>query len=202
MSTAAQLFTTLGISEPHIIINPDRSVSVPDELKAIAVQYDHNIETVTFDCPRYWDEHDLSALSLYINYEGPDRHLGASAVENLKVDETDENTIHFDWTIKRNITIVPGKIEFLVCAQKPNDDGTIEQCWHSRLCKDLEVLEGLECGHGESGDTIIPDNYDLSDVIFCFDSDDDDYIPIPGEGTSASIMATDDGEGNVTIQFI
>ena len=27
-----------------------------------------NIETVTIDCVRYWDEHDLSSFAIYINY--------------------------------------------------------------------------------------------------------------------------------------
>ena len=40
-------------AEPHIVIGEDRFITVPSELKRIAVQYDHNIETVTFDCPRY-----------------------------------------------------------------------------------------------------------------------------------------------------
>ena len=56
------------MSEEHIIIGRDRYITVPEGLKRIAVQYDHNVETVTFDCPRYWDEHDLSTMNIYINY--------------------------------------------------------------------------------------------------------------------------------------
>ena len=57
MSQAEVLLESLptgnsGDLEPHIIIDKKRKVSVPDELKRIAVQHDHNIETVTFDCPR------------------------------------------------------------------------------------------------------------------------------------------------------
>ena len=43
MATAAELFASLNTEEPHIIINSDRSVTIPEELKNIAVQYDHNI---------------------------------------------------------------------------------------------------------------------------------------------------------------
>ena len=45
--------------EPHIVIGNDRFITVPESLKRIAVQYDHNVETVTFDCPRYWDDLDM-----------------------------------------------------------------------------------------------------------------------------------------------
>ena len=50
----------MSISEPHIVIDSHRAITVPEQLKRIAVQFDHNFETVTFDCPRYWDGHDLS----------------------------------------------------------------------------------------------------------------------------------------------
>ena len=43
------LYSTAVGEEGHIIIGSDRTVTVPDELKKIAVQYDHNVETVTFD---------------------------------------------------------------------------------------------------------------------------------------------------------
>lgn len=44
----------------HIIINNDRTVTVPDSIKKIGVQYDHNVNTLTFDCPRYSDEVDYT----------------------------------------------------------------------------------------------------------------------------------------------
>ena len=65
MSRADELLDTLSEDDvsvftvkPHIVINSDRTITVPNSLKRIAVQYDHNIETITFDCPRYWDELD------------------------------------------------------------------------------------------------------------------------------------------------
>lgn len=200
MATATQLFTTLGISEPHIVINSDRSITVPEELEVLAVQYDHNIETVTFDCPRYWDGYDLSELDLRINYECPDKYRGASDCKNITIDEDDENVIHFDWTIMREVTQKPGTIKFIVCAQRVTEELTVENCWHSRLCKQCSVVEGLDCAHGAAdGEIVIPDNYNLSDVLYCFDSDDDDYIPIPG--VDQSISVSDDGNGNVTISI-
>ena len=53
-----------GDKERHIVIGRDRVIVVPDELKRIAVETDHNIETITFDCPRYWDDKDLSLIHI------------------------------------------------------------------------------------------------------------------------------------------
>lgn len=36
---------TTNKTEPHIVVGSDRMITVPDELKNIAVQYDHNVET-------------------------------------------------------------------------------------------------------------------------------------------------------------
>lgn len=83
MSKAEELLNTLSednvmaltaesSTEPHIVIGSDRHIAVPSQLKRIAVQFDHNFETVTFDCPRYWDGHDLSAMDIYIICKVPD----------------------------------------------------------------------------------------------------------------------------------
>ena len=147
MSQAEELLNSLdettGI-EGHIVIGKDRHITVPKDLKRIAVQYDHNIETVTFDCPRYWDDHDMSAMNIYINYMRPDRVRGMFLAKNVTVDETDDTIMHFDWTLSRNATLVQGKLKFLVCVKKVEDaEETIH--WNSELCNELTISEGLEC---------------------------------------------------------
>lgn len=155
MSKAEELLNTLSTTtvstlladsptEPHIVIGDDRFVTVPSELKRIAVQYDHDIETVTFDCPRYWDDHDMSEMRIYINYLRSDAETGCYKAQNITVDSSDENIMHFDWTISRNVTETFGKIIFLVCVKKADDNGNEKNHWNSELCKDCYVSEGLE----------------------------------------------------------
>lgn len=165
MSEATQLLNNLDeinsrLADPsgegHIIIGDDRFITVPDELKRIAVQYDHNIETVTFDCPRFWDDHDMSKMNVYINYLRSDRAPGVYKADNIRVDETDESIMHFDWTISKNVTTTAGNIVFLVCVKKADDEGNEENHWNSELCKDCYVSEGLEIDGGVS-ETIRPD---------------------------------------------
>ena len=130
--------------EEHIVIDENRKVIVPDSLKRIAVQHDHNIETVTFDCPRYWDGHDLSTMIVYVNHLCPSGALGCTVATNVTVDETDPNVMHFDWTISECVTIAEGYITFLVCCKTQDEDGTNRHHWSSEICKDMYVSEGLE----------------------------------------------------------
>ena len=139
------LYTSDPQTEGYIVVNSNRFITVPEELKRIAVANDHNIETVTFECPRYWDGHDLSIMQLYINYRSPDESLGCYVVDNVSIDENDSNIMHFDWTITRNVAKSEGKVIFLVCAKKVNEDGNETLHWNSELCEDMYVSEGLEC---------------------------------------------------------
>lgn len=145
MATAAELFASLNAEEPHIVINSDRTVTIPEELKSAVVQYDHNIETVTFDCPRYWDGNDLSEMTISINYERPDGHEGSYVCKNVTIDNNDSNVMHFDWTISSDATEAAGNLLFIVCVKKAYVDGTTSQIWHSRRCETFPVIKGLKC---------------------------------------------------------
>lgn len=156
MSKADELLNSLvadsGISvqladpttEPHIVIGNDRFISVPAELQRIAVQYDHDVETVTFDCPRYWDDLDMSQLRIYINYMRKDRVTGCYLARNITVDDTDPTIMHFDWTISRNVSLIKGELKFLVCIKKGDADGNEVNHWNSELNTEMYISEGLE----------------------------------------------------------
>ena len=131
-------------SEPHIVIDIDRFVSIPAELKRIGVQYDHNIETVTFDCPRYWDGRDLSAMRVYVNYMRSDGGVGMYLAEDVTVDPTDESIMHFSWVLSRDATKTKGVLSFLVCAKAVDGDGNEVNHWNSELNREMTISEGLE----------------------------------------------------------
>ena len=131
-------------TEPHIIIAEDRFISVPDELKRIAVQYDHRAETVTFDCPRYWDGRDMSKMKIYINYTRADGLLGMYLAENVFPDDEFPDIMHFDWTLTRNVTGINGPIVFLVCAKRVDRNGNEEVHWNSERNTEMYVSDGLE----------------------------------------------------------
>ena len=131
-------------TEPHIIIGEDRVISVPKELQRIAVQYDHDVETVTFDCPRYWDDLDMSKLNIYINYMRKDRYVGCYKATDITVDGADLNIMHFNWKISRNVSEVVGELKFLVCVKKSDAEGYEVNHWNSELNTEMYISQGLE----------------------------------------------------------
>lgn len=167
MSQAEELLTSLNATEllsveseePHIVIDDNRIITVPDKLKRLAVQYDHDIETVTFDCPRYWDNLDMSQMKIYINYLRSDTYTGTYKAQNITVDASDDTIMHFTWTVSKNVSMVFGKIVFLVCVRKTDESGNEVNHWNSELCKDCYVSEGLEVD-GEELKELYPDVID------------------------------------------
>ena len=131
-------------TEPHIIIGEDRVISVPKELQRIAVQYDHDVETVTFDCPRYWDDLDMSKLNIYINYMRKDRYVGCYKATDITVDGADSNIMHFNWKISHNVSEVVGELKFLVCIKKSDAEGYEVNHWNSELNTEMYISQGLE----------------------------------------------------------
>ena len=131
-------------TEPHIVIGEDRVISVPKELQRIAVQYDHDVETVTFDCARCWDDLDMSELNIYINYMRKDRYIGCYKATDITVDDTDSNIMHFNWKISRNVSEVVGELKFLVCIKKSDAEGYEVNHWNSELNTEMYISQGLE----------------------------------------------------------
>ena len=134
-----------GASEAHITIGYDRVVRVPEALKKVAVEHDHNVETVTFDCPRYWDGLDISKMRVYINYKLSNGYTDSYPAE---VTSATEDIMNFSWTISANVTQVKGPITFLICIKKTDDEDVEVNHWNSELCKDMFVAEGMECQEG------------------------------------------------------
>ena len=153
--------------EQHIVIDSSRNITVPGQLKRIAVQYDHNIETVTFDCPRYWDGHDMSTMIVYINYKRPDGKVGSYIANNVKIDDVDDSIMHFDWTISNYCTMVSGSLMFLVCIKRTNSDGEEINHWNSELNTEMYVSKGLETENlvEESYPDIITQLLERMDVV-------------------------------------
>lgn len=145
MATANDIFNSIETEEPHIVINNDRSITVPDVLKNVAVQYDHDIETVTFDCPRYWDGNDLSGMKIMINFIKPLGDQGTYVCKPATIDQSNDKIIHFDWTISSEVTSQPGDIKFIVCMQKDATGQTTSLIWHSQICSLMTILPGIEC---------------------------------------------------------
>jgi hypothetical protein len=144
MATAEEILRSVALQpdpEGHIIVGGDRFIKIPDSLKRLAVQYDNNMETVTFDCPRYWDNRDMSQMAIYINYMLSNGYTDRYPVGNVRADG---DIMHFDWTISKNVSQVAGTVSFLVCVMKTDGEGNEERHWNSELSQEAYVSKGLE----------------------------------------------------------
>lgn len=133
--------------DEHIVVSESRDIIVPNSLKVIAVTGDKDVETVTFDCVRYWDGNDLSTFAIYLNYILPDGTTGTYIPESIRTSDG-ESIYHFDWLIQNNITKKSGKILFGVTAikTKQNDSGEpiIEKQWSSFVNGDCSIAVGVD----------------------------------------------------------
>lgn len=144
MPTADELLRNVALQpnpEGHIVVGGDRRITIPDNLKRLGVQFDHNMETVTFDCPRYWDERDMSEMAVYINYRLSNGYMDRYPVDNVRADG---DVMHFDWTISKNVTQVPGVVSFLICVTKTDSEGNEERHWNSELSQEAYISPGME----------------------------------------------------------
>lgn len=149
----------LKVAEEHFVIGKDRNITVPNGMKRLAVQNDHDIETITFDCPRFWDGQDMSKMTIYVNYLRADSKTGAYRAENVVVDKHLVDTMHFDWTISRNVSEVHGKLAFQICIKKTDDNGNELTHWNSEVCKDCFISESLNCSNEDIVE-LLPDIID------------------------------------------
>lgn len=147
----------IGGSEDElpIVIDEDRVITVPNNLKSIAVKGDMDVETVTIDCVRYWDEHDLSTFAIYINYILPNGDEGTYIPKSItKYDDI----FSFDWTIGKEITQHQGKLTFWIVAKLTDEEGTLIKQWSS--------FQNSECSIANGGDKIyVPETQEDQDVI-------------------------------------
>lgn len=167
MSLAENLLNTLpddndnttrisnAAEEPHITVNEDRTITIPKELRTIAVVGDKNVETVTFDCVRYWDGHDLSTFAIYLNYTLPNGVTGTYIPTGI-IRSADYYS--FDWTIDRIMTEVAGSLEIALSAIQTDSNGAVQRQWGSLPNSDMVIAHGLPISN-------IPDVEEETDIL-------------------------------------
>lgn len=80
-----------------------------------------------------------------INFIKPLGDQGAYVCKPATIDQSNDNVIHFEWTISSQVTQQPGAIKFIVCMQKDATDQTTSLIWHSQICSSMNILPGIEC---------------------------------------------------------
>ena len=130
-------------TEEHVTVGTDGYINVPESIKKLGVQGDHNANTVRFDCPRYWDGRDLSELNILINYITADGAIGSYLINDLRVSQSDDQMIEFSWVISDNVTVASGSVTIILCAKMVDSSGRVTTHWHSELNSEFYITRGL-----------------------------------------------------------
>lgn len=122
----------------------------PAEEKAFVVQHDHNSERITFEVPRYVEEHDLSLCNVvqihYLNVEAgrKDRYYaGIYEVDDMQISPDDDGVVICSWLVSGSATQYAGSLNFVVRFSCVSEDGTIDYAWNTTICSDLSVSAGM-----------------------------------------------------------
>lgn len=137
--------------DAHFIIDPiSRAIENASSEKTAVMQYDHNSERYTFECPRTIEGHDLSLCNRvevhYLNVSSGTKkkqNSGFYEVNDLQVSTDDDKTVVCSWLISRGATQLAGSLNFLVrfcCVE--ND--TIVYSWNSDVYTGVSVKEGID----------------------------------------------------------
>lgn len=139
-------------SDDHYIIDPStRRIKTESSKKTVLMQGDHNSERITFEMPRYVENHDMSECdSIKIHYNNIDSTTketksGVYEVGDIEVSRSDENTITFSWLVSGNATKYSGGLVFLI--QFICYDATviseIDYSWSTSIYEGINVLSGF-----------------------------------------------------------
>ena len=121
-------------AEPRFVINSnERTITIPEEFKFLAVKMDHMSERIYFEIPRYFDGEDLSTkicVVQYINANGKEAVEGIAAI--VDVDYTSEaDKIIFRWNVDNNTTKYAGDVSFSVRFYTISDDNRFTYSWNT-----------------------------------------------------------------------
>lgn len=183
--------------DPHFIINPISREIVNNSKKTDLIQFDHNSERITFECPHFIEGHDMTFCNKVVIDYSVGESKGVYEVNDLAVKEDDSDTVVFTWLISSNVTTTLGKIKFALTFKCVLPDGSVTYKWGTKRNDTLQCLET------EQGNAWVA--YDYPDILeqwktIIFDAKDNsvkDIVSSTNNGV-AKIVA----EGKIQTQAI
>lgn len=136
-------------SDKHFIIDPVTRTVKNESGKLVLIQYDHNSERFTFECPRFVDDHDMSLCNRveihYINTGANSKSTGIYEVDDLQI-SSETNTVTCSWLVSQNATQHVGKLNFIIRFACIAEDSTIEYAWNTSIYSDIVISKGIYNG--------------------------------------------------------
>lgn len=134
-------------TDNHFIIDPVTRTIVNKSGKLVLIQYDHNSERFTFECPRYIEKHDMSLCNRveihFINTgTGSSRSSGVYEIKDLHISPDNSNTVICSWLISQDATRYVGKLNFAIRFECVEND-TIEYAWNTGIYSDIAISKSI-----------------------------------------------------------
>ena len=143
-------------TDPHFTIDVVTRSIISNGDKKYLVQFDHNSERITFECPRYIEGHDMmNCNKVLVNYLDV-AVAGVYEVEDLKIKESATDTVCFSWLVSCNSTAVVGALRFAITFSCVQSDGTTTYKWNTGINEDLKIISSIS-----NDATIAIDNVDI-----------------------------------------
>lgn len=134
-------------SDTRFIINPITRQAKCESRKATVIQFDHNSERFTFECPRLIEGHDMSACNRvevhYINIDPKtkEQNTGVYVADDLRIDPENPEKVVCSWLISQNATQIIGALNFIVC-YKCIENGECVYAWNTAISS-VSVSDGI-----------------------------------------------------------
>lgn len=136
-------------TDNHFLIDPITRTIENESGKHVLIQYDHNSERYTFECPRYVEGHDMSLCNKievhFVNTStGNLKSVGIYEADDLHLAPDDSNVVMFSWLIHRNATRYVGKLNFVIrftCFDGTESNN--EYIWNTSIYSDISIDKGI-----------------------------------------------------------
>ena len=151
-------------TDKHFLIDPVTRTIVNESGKLVLIQYDHNSERFTFECPRQVDDHDMSLCNRveihFINTGvGDFRNTGVYEIDDLQVSSDNNNIVTCSWLISQNATQHVGKLHFVIRFACIAEDGTVEYAWNTAIYSDIVISKSIY-----NGEEFVQDYVDILEL--------------------------------------
>ncbi len=101
-----------------------RKIEVPPSFKQLAVQGEHNAETIWFALDRYFDGVDLRDKTWGVQFVNADKEELLVAIDYKQLDKDNDKTLLIGWDVPFDITKSPGTVLLSLRCFELNDDNT------------------------------------------------------------------------------
>ena len=108
--------TSIDLSNPHCTVDVvTRKIVIPREIRFFATQYEHDVNTIIFECDRYVRDVDLLTQTGVIEFINGSMKTGNVGFYPItEIDSSRPDKIAFTWRIYNDTTQIAGPLYFAV----------------------------------------------------------------------------------------